>query len=229
MSASGRPRPDLVGRRVGAVVVVVGVGVGHLPPCRCSPTHRIPLPRFAVLYEPPAWLHSALIVTSERGLMPSGRLTRRFHNRRSSAEDSSASVGLTKTQRLQGARMSTAERNVVSTADQDADRALKAKHRALWASGDYPGGRRGADPRIRGPNSFARAGSSPVTAYWMSLPVRATRPFRPRRRARSSPRATSRPSCSTSGGVSPQSVASSSSGSRPMRRRCRSRTTVSTW
>jgi SAM-dependent methyltransferase len=32
--------------------------------------------------------------------------------------------------------MSTAEQQVVS--DQDADRALKAKHRALWASGDYP-------------------------------------------------------------------------------------------
>ena len=34
--------------------------------------------------------------------------------------------------------MTTAERHAVSTADQDADRALKAKHRALWASGDYP-------------------------------------------------------------------------------------------
>jgi ubiquinone/menaquinone biosynthesis C-methylase UbiE len=32
--------------------------------------------------------------------------------------------------------MSTAEQEFVS--DQDADRALKAKHRALWASGDYP-------------------------------------------------------------------------------------------
>jgi len=32
--------------------------------------------------------------------------------------------------------MSTAEQEVVS--DQDVDRALKAKHRALWASGDYP-------------------------------------------------------------------------------------------
>jgi SAM-dependent methyltransferase len=32
--------------------------------------------------------------------------------------------------------MSTAEQERVS--DQDADRALKAKHRALWASGDYP-------------------------------------------------------------------------------------------
>jgi ubiquinone/menaquinone biosynthesis C-methylase UbiE len=32
--------------------------------------------------------------------------------------------------------MSTAEQEFVS--DQDADRALKAKHRALWAAGDYP-------------------------------------------------------------------------------------------
>lgn len=34
--------------------------------------------------------------------------------------------------------MSTAEQKVISTADRDADRQLKAKHRALWASGDYP-------------------------------------------------------------------------------------------
>ena len=34
--------------------------------------------------------------------------------------------------------MSTAERHAVSTTERDADRALKAKHRALWASGDYP-------------------------------------------------------------------------------------------
>jgi SAM-dependent methyltransferase len=34
--------------------------------------------------------------------------------------------------------VSTAAENAVSTAEQVADRALKAKHRALWASGDYP-------------------------------------------------------------------------------------------
>jgi len=34
--------------------------------------------------------------------------------------------------------MSTAHLNVLSAAEQDADRQLKAKHRALWASGDYP-------------------------------------------------------------------------------------------
>ena len=34
--------------------------------------------------------------------------------------------------------MSTAECHAVSTTERDADRALKAKHRALWASGDYP-------------------------------------------------------------------------------------------
>ena len=34
--------------------------------------------------------------------------------------------------------MSTAHLNVLSAAEQEADRQLKAKHRALWASGDYP-------------------------------------------------------------------------------------------
>src|SRR6476619_7415751 len=34
--------------------------------------------------------------------------------------------------------MSTAECHAVSTTERDADRALKAKHRALWAAGDYP-------------------------------------------------------------------------------------------
>ncbi|MBS1694704.1 MAG: class I SAM-dependent methyltransferase [Actinobacteria bacterium] len=34
--------------------------------------------------------------------------------------------------------MSTAETGVLPPAEQDADRQLKAKHRALWASGDYP-------------------------------------------------------------------------------------------
>ncbi|CAA0094194.1 putative protein [Mycolicibacterium vanbaalenii] len=34
--------------------------------------------------------------------------------------------------------MSTSDAAPVSQPDQDADRALKAKHRALWASGDYP-------------------------------------------------------------------------------------------
>jgi SAM-dependent methyltransferase len=34
--------------------------------------------------------------------------------------------------------MSTAERHAVSTTERDADRALTAKHRALWASGEYP-------------------------------------------------------------------------------------------
>jgi ubiquinone/menaquinone biosynthesis C-methylase UbiE len=34
--------------------------------------------------------------------------------------------------------MSTTGHHAVSTPEQDADRALKAKHRALWASGDYP-------------------------------------------------------------------------------------------
>jgi SAM-dependent methyltransferase len=33
--------------------------------------------------------------------------------------------------------MTTTEYNAVRSGDQDADRALKAKHRALWASGDY--------------------------------------------------------------------------------------------
>ena len=34
--------------------------------------------------------------------------------------------------------MGTAEQGVISTVEQDADRQLKAKHRALWASGNYP-------------------------------------------------------------------------------------------
>ena len=34
--------------------------------------------------------------------------------------------------------MNTAAAKIVSTAAQDADLQLKAKHRALWASGDYP-------------------------------------------------------------------------------------------
>jgi ubiquinone/menaquinone biosynthesis C-methylase UbiE len=34
--------------------------------------------------------------------------------------------------------MSTAHVSVLSPAEQEADRQLKAKHRALWASGDYP-------------------------------------------------------------------------------------------
>jgi SAM-dependent methyltransferase len=34
--------------------------------------------------------------------------------------------------------MGTAEQGVISTVEQDADRKLKAKHRALWASGNYP-------------------------------------------------------------------------------------------
>ena len=34
--------------------------------------------------------------------------------------------------------MGTAEHGVISTVEQDADRQLKAKHRALWASGNYP-------------------------------------------------------------------------------------------
>ncbi|HYJ57085.1 MAG TPA: SAM-dependent methyltransferase, partial [Mycobacterium sp.] len=34
--------------------------------------------------------------------------------------------------------MSTPNATVVSKPDQEADRRLKAKHRALWASGDYP-------------------------------------------------------------------------------------------
>ena len=34
--------------------------------------------------------------------------------------------------------MGTTELQALSTAQDDADRALKAKHRALWASGDYP-------------------------------------------------------------------------------------------
>ena len=65
--------------------------------------------------------------------------------------------------------MSSTEEQVVS--DQDANRALKAKHRALWASGDYPAVAAELIPDW-GPNSFVRAGSSPVTAYWMSLPAR---------------------------------------------------------
>jgi SAM-dependent methyltransferase len=35
-------------------------------------------------------------------------------------------------------KMSATECHAVSTTERDADRALKAKHRALWASGDYP-------------------------------------------------------------------------------------------
>ena len=34
--------------------------------------------------------------------------------------------------------MGTVEHAVISTVEQDADRQLKAKHRALWASGNYP-------------------------------------------------------------------------------------------
>ena len=75
----------------------------------------------------------------------------------------------------------------------EADRELKAKHRALWASGDYPAVAAELIPEF-GPELVRACGrSSQATASWTSPPARATPPSPPQRRARSSPRATLTP------------------------------------
>ena len=63
----------------------------------------------------------------------------------------------------------------------DADRELKARHRALWASGDYPAVAAELIPTL-GPELVAAAGSAPASACSTSAPAPGTRPSRPRPR-----------------------------------------------
>ena len=62
----------------------------------------------------------------------------------------------------------------------DADRALKAKHRAMWALGDYPAVATEIIPRAGRDPGRGRAASSPATGCWTSRRARATPPSRPR-------------------------------------------------
>ena len=123
--------------------------------------------------------------------------------------------------------MNTAVRHARSTQEQDSDRQLKARHRALWALGDYPAVAAELIPEL-GPELVrvcgiragdrvldvaAGSGSAAIPAAAAGAIVTAS----DRRR-----------SFSTPGVGSPQSMASISSGWKPMRRQCRSRTTAST-
>ena len=110
----------------------------------------------------------------------------------------------------------------------DADRALKQKHRAMWASGDYPTLATDLIWEL-GPRVVAAADVRPGERV-LDLAAGSGNAAIPRRfAARRSSRATSRPSCSTQAAASPPRRAPSSSGARRMPRRCRSPTTRSTW
>ena len=79
-------------------------------------------------------------------------------------------------------------------------RARRAKHAAMWASGDYPTrGRRGRRRLGDGPGRHAST-CSRGSASSTSPPAPAPRPSRPRGAVRTSRRPTSRRGCSTSGG-----------------------------
>ena len=85
--------------------------------------------------------------------------------------------------------MGTAEQGVISTVEQDADRQLKAKHRALWASGNYPAVAAELIPAL-GPELVQACGVGREIASWTLPRARATRLFRPLPWAESSPQAT---------------------------------------
>ena len=68
--------------------------------------------------------------------------------------------------------------STTSTTDQAADRALKARHRAMWALGDYPAVAIDVIPEL-GPELVAAAGIRPATRYSTSLPAPETLPSPP--------------------------------------------------
>lgn len=74
---------------------------------------------------------------------------------------------------LKEVEMSTAEQSFEPAAmDQDADRQLKANHRALWASGDSPAVAAELIPTLD-PSWCGPAGCGPGIAYWTSPRARA--------------------------------------------------------
>ena len=94
------------------------------------------------------------------------------------------------------------------------DTALKAKHAAMWALGDYAAVARELIAELGAASSSRPVRSAPASASSTSLPAPATSRSRPPGPAPRSSPATSPPSCSTSATGSPMTRASRSSGAR---------------